>query len=348
MPPSQNKSFPLDPPIPAIPTRPSRKKRRLVWPAVLLVWLALAGLALANRQSIYDWWRLRGYQPPAAIQQLAAQDTMTPYTRHLFYLNKPRLVSSVASFRQYCPENKDTIVLGCYHPGQNGIYIYQVKDPALSGVVQVTAAHEVLHATYARLSSKDRQRVDGLLNNYYRTGLTNQRVKDEIKLYQKTEPHSVTDEMNSTFGTEIADLPTALETYYRQYFSNRAAIVAYEQQYDAVFTGRQAVIASDDQQLAAMKQQIDSREAALQAKQSQLSTTQSHLNSLLASGQTETYNAQIPAYNIQIDDYNNGVTSLKALISQYNQLVATRNAVASELATLDKALDTRLAPQTTH
>ena len=306
------------------------------------------GLALTNRQGIYDWWRLRGYQPPAAIQQLAAQDTMTPYTRHLFYLNKPQLLSSVASFRQYCPENKDTIVLGCYHPGQNGIYIYNVKDPALSGVVQVTAAHEVLHATYARLSSKDRQRVDGLLNNYYRSGLTNQRVKDEIKLYQQTEPHSVTDEMNSTFGTEIADLPPALEAYYKQYFSNRGAIVAYEQQYDAVFTSRQTAIASDDQQLAGMKQQIDSQQTTLQAELSQLNTTQSHLKSLLAGGQTEAYNAQILAYNGQVDDYNNGVTSLKALISQYNQLVTSRNAIASELATLDKALDTRLTPQTTH
>ena len=43
--------------------------------------------------------------------------------------------------------------------------------------------------------------------------------------------------------------------------------------------------------------------------------------------------------------YNSGVASLKDLINQYNQLVAARNAVAQELTTLDKALDTRLTPQ---
>lgn len=338
------------PPLPNkyTPARANLKKSRLILLAVLLVWLGLAGLVFANRQNISDWWRLRGYQPPAAVQTLAGQDTMTAYTRHLFYLNKPQLLSTVASFRQYCPENKDTIVLGCYHPGQNGIYIYSVKDPALSGVTQVTAAHEVLHAIYARLSPKDRSYVDSLLNNYYKNGLTNQRVKDEIKIYQQTEPHSVMDEMNSTFGTEIANLPPPLEAYYGQYFSNRAAIVAYEQQYDAEFTKRQAAIAGDDQQLAAIKAQIDSRQAVFQAEQNQLSATQSQLKGLLAAGQTAGYNAQIPAYNSQVDHYNNEVASLKALINQYNQLVAARNAVAGELTTLDKALDTRLTPQSVH
>lgn len=311
-----------------------------------MVLLALVGLAFANRQNIYDWWRLRGYQPPANIQQLADQDTMTGYTRHLFYLNKPQLLSTVSSFRKYCPENKDTIVLGCYHSGQKGIYIYNVQDPSLNGVTQVTAAHEVLHATYARLSPKDRSYVDGLLNDYYKNGLTNQQVKDEIKLYQQTEPNAVTDEMNSTFGTEIANLPPPLEAYYKRFFSNRSAIVAYEQQYDAEFSRRQAAIASDDQQLASMKQQIDSQEAALQAEQNQLEATQSRLKSLLAAGQTDEYNAQIPSYNSQVNSYNSDIASLKNLISQYNQLVTARNALADELATLDKALDTRLTPQT--
>ncbi len=330
-----------------MPPSPSkqRSKNWLIGIASLGLSLALAVLLISNQQAITDWWRLRGYQPPAPVSQLAAQDTMTLYARHLFYLNKPELLSSVGSFRQNCPENEDAIVLGCYHPNQAGIYIYDVKATDLQGVSQVTAAHEDLHAVYERLSGQDRRHVDGLLEDYYKNGLTDQRVKDEIKLYKKTEPKSVLDEMHSVFGTEVGNLPPALENYYKQYFSNRAVIVAFSQRYERAFTARQGKISQDDQQLTAMKQQIDTQEAALQAQQNRLNDTQNQLKSLLAADQTADYNARIPAYNAQVQSYNIGVASLKDLISQYNQLVEARNAIAQELTTLDKALDTRLTPQ---
>jgi len=206
------------------------KSSRLASYLVLLGLIAILVLVGINRLAIQDWFKLRGYQPPAAVAQLASQDTMNNYTRHLFYLNKPQLLGTVSSFRQSCPENKDTIVLGCYHSDQNGIYIYAVADPTLAGIQQVTAAHEVLHAVYARLSSHDRAQLDSQLEAFYKDGLTDSRVLAEVKLYQQTEPHDVMDEMSCTFGTELASLPAPLEAYYHQYFTNRSAIVAYEQQ----------------------------------------------------------------------------------------------------------------------
>ena len=272
---------------------------------------------------------------------------MNSYTRHLFYLNKPQLLGTVSSFRQSCPENKDTIVLGCYHPGQNGIFIYNVQDPALAGVTQVTAAHEVLHAVYARLSTKDRNSLDGLLENYYRHDLRDPRVLAEVKIYQQTEPGDVMDEMSCTFGTEIASLPAPLEAYYKRFFDNRSAIVAFEQQYEGEFTSRQTTITSNDQQLAVMKQQINTQQAALSAQLSQLNATQGSLDSLKSTGQVTAYNAAVPAYNAQVDVYNQGVNDLQATIDQYNQLVAARNQLAGQLTTLDSAIDTRLTTQTT-
>ncbi len=325
-------------------TQTGSLKTALTIGATLAACLVLVLLTI-NMQRITDWWRLRGYQPPSSVQQLADQDTMTDYTRHMFYLNRPQLLPSVSSFRKHCPENETTIVLGCYHPGQNGIFVYQVNDPALQGVSQVTAAHEVLHAIYARLSKNDRNQLNSLLNNYYKNGLQDERVKSEIKLYQQTEPKDVLDEMSCTFGTEVADLPAPLENYYRKYFSDRSKIVAYEQQYEAAFTARQSKIKQYDQQLAAIKQQIDSLQSTLTSEKSQLNDAQNQLKAMLASGQTEEYNATVPAYNNRVNQYNDGVADLKQRISQYNQLVQTRNEVASELTTLDKALDTRLSPR---
>lgn len=316
-------------------------------------WLKLAGLLLFaavlaflifNRQPIYDWWRLRTYHPSPEIQRLALQDTMTDYARRLFYLNRPELLSSVESFRKHCPDSRDTVVLGCYHPNQQGIYIYNVKDAELQGVAQVTAAHEDLHAIYDRLSDKERRYVNGLLQDYYDNDLTDERVKSEIKLYQKTEPNALLDEMHSTFGTEISDLPAPLENYYKKYFVNRKAVVAYHQQYQQAFSARQQVVAADDQQLTAMKVQIDSRQAQLSGQLEQIKAAKSRLDGLLASGQDVAYNAEVDSYNNQVNNYNAGVASLRTYIKAYNDLVAARNAIAEQINVLNHALDTRVAP----
>jgi hypothetical protein len=323
-------------------TAPRRNYHLGLW-IVLLLWLTAVGLLIANSQSLIDWWRLRGYIPPAAVVKLAEQDTMTSYTRHLFYLNRPQLLPTVTSFRIHCPENKNTIVLGCYHPDQDGIFIYTVSDPTLAGVQQVTAAHEVLHSVYARLSSSDRARLDAELTDYYKHGLTNPLVKAEVSLYQQTEPGSVMDEMSCTFGTEIANLPPSLSAYYAKYFSNRAAIVGYEQNYQTEFSSRQATIAQDDNQLGSWKTQINTLDAQLQSTITSLTSQLANLNSLRSSN-VSAYNAAVPGYNAAINTYNANVQTVQNLVTQYNQLVATRNQVAGQLTTLTAALDTRVTP----
>jgi hypothetical protein len=312
--------------------------------ALVIIWLVAVGLFIAKLQNITDWWRLRGYVPPTAVVKLANEDTMTSYTRHLFYLNRPKLLTTVKSFRNYCPENENTIVLGCYHPDQDGIFVYAVNDPTLAGVQQVTAAHEVLHAVYARLSGHARAQLNSELMNYDKHGLTNPLVKAEVKLYQKTEPGSVMDEMSCTFGTEIAHLPAPLEAYYAKYFSNRAVIVAYEQQYQAAFSSRQTQIAQDDSQLATMKTQIDTLDNQLQSSLNSLNTQLASLMSLRNASELASYNAGVPAYNDLVNTYNANVQTVENLVTQYNQLVTTRNQIAGQLTTLASALDTRVTP----
>ncbi|HVI60717.1 MAG TPA: hypothetical protein VM535_01030 [Candidatus Saccharimonadales bacterium] len=346
--PPNNKKPPLTgPPSAPLSASPEAGRGRRDFWLGLAGWLLLAAVLTTlfiNRQPLSDWWRLRGYQPPAAVQQLAVQDTMTDYAKHLFYLNRPRLVSSVESFRQGCPNSRDNIVLGCYHPNQEGIYIYDVKDSDLQGIAQVTAAHETLHAAYERLSDKDRQYVNGLLKDYYAHGLTDQRVQDEIKLYQKTEPDAVVDEMHSTFGTEVADLPPALQNYYKRYFTNRAAVVAFEKKYEQAFLSRQQVVQAADERLAVMRAEIDARRARLESQQEQLQASKSRLDSLLAAGQNEAYNASLSSYNAQVSAYNSGVAALRSYIEEYNRLVAERNKVAEQLNVLNQAVDTRQLP----
>jgi uncharacterized protein YukE len=313
--------------------------------AATLVLMALPFLVFFKAQALVDWYQLRNYTPPAAVTALASQDTMTPYATHVFYVNHPDLEADANQFRTDCGESEKTIVLGCYHSNQDGIYIYGVNDERLGGVQQVTAAHEMLHAAYDRLSSKDKKRINSLLQNYYNNDLKDQRIIDTINSYKQTEPNDVVNEMHSIFGTEVADLPAPLEAYYAKYFADRQAVTDYAANYESEFTSRQDQIKADDAQLAQIKAGIDKQETALNDRLDQISSDRARLASERSSGSIAQYNSDVPGFNAEITAYNAGVDRLKAEIAAYNALVVQRNAIAAELTNLGHAIDTRLAPQ---
>ena len=312
---------------------------------IFIVLVAAIGLVFLNHQNITDAIRLHQNPPNGADISLANQDTMTAYARKVFYVNVPQ-ISSQTSFASQCPNNggEKTIVLGCYHSDQAGIFLLNVTDPLLNGVQQVTAAHETLHAIYDRLSAKKRASVDAMLLDYYHHDLKDQRIITNLNAYKISEPNDVVNEMHSIFGTEVASLPAPLETYYSQYFTDRHKIASYAAQYQSEFTSRQATVATDDTQLASSKTQIDSTEASLKSQLSAITTEQQTLASDRSSGAISTYNAAVPGYNAMVDAYNSGVASLQSLIDQYNALVQSRNAVALQEQQLTNELTSTATP----
>jgi DNA repair exonuclease SbcCD ATPase subunit len=309
--------------------------------------LLLPVIAYWNAQSILDWYKLRGYTPSMAVASLASQDTMTDVAKHAFYVNHPVIESDVPKFQAACRQSEKTIVLGCYRPINNGIFVYDVQDPRLSGVEQVTAAHEMLHSAYDRLSAKDKEYIDSLLQDYYDNQLQDQRMKDTIDSYRQTEPDDIVNEMHSIFGTEIASLPQPLEQYYTRYFSNRPSVIAYANSYQAEFSSRSQQIKAADARLETLKAEITAQEDNLEAQQNQIEAGRIRLDNLRSSGQAEQYNAAVASFNSQVENYNRNVAKLKTDINSFNILVSQRNSIAEELASLSKAIDTRLSPQTT-
>ena len=320
----------------------SRKVINLVLTASLIV---VPVVGLWQRNAIYDAVRLYGYSAPPAVANLAARNVMTDYGQHLFYVNRPELVSDSATFRADCTVTEQTIVLGCYHPNQNGIFVYNVSDTRLAGIQEVTAAHEMLHAAYDRLSNRDKKDVDKMLNDFYKNDLKDQRILDTIEAYKKTEPNDVVNEMHSIFATEIASLPAPLEKYYKRYFVSRTAVVAFSQNYENEFTGRSAAAAQYEKQLNDLKVKTVAEENDLRAQLAKINAEQARLDSLRSSGQIAEYNAGVSTYNADVDAYNIGVAGYKRDINSYNALVEQYNAVAGELKQLYGAIDTRLAPK---
>lgn len=247
-----------------------------------VVLLVLSAVILWQHDFLIDKAALLAYHPPQVITQLAKDDAMTALGTRLFYVNKPVLTADKAIFNQHCVDpDEQVIVLGCYLGNRQGIYLYSVNDPQLAGVEQVTAAHEMLHQAYQRLSSGERTRVDKLLQQYYQTHTTPDLVS-QIGIYHQTEPGDELDEMHSVIGTEMSDLPPALQTYYAHYLANQPKIAAYYQQYSAEFNKRKAAVTADDQQLAALKTQIEAGKTDLSAREQTLSSLRAQMNDYLA------------------------------------------------------------------
>jgi len=312
---------------------------RRALPYVMLVVLLVAGTAFwFKHDRVLDWAAARGYQPTAAVQELAINTTMTAYAKQLFYANRPA-IESKKEFNAHCTDPSEQVaVLGCFTGNRLGIYVYDVTDERLNGIEQVTAAHEMLHQAYQRLSKKDKTRINGLLQEYHDLHAS-QQLKDKIASYKSSEPDQLQNEMHSIFGTEASDLPAELEDYYKQYFADRQQVLALHQKYQAEFDQRIAQISDYDNQLTQLKNQIEANKQELNTREQELHERHAQLDAYLAANRIQEYNAAVPGFNALVVAYRNLVNSTNKLVDQFNNLLATRNALAVQERQLEAAID---------
>lgn len=307
--------------------------RRLLVLSVITITAAFAVRLAAP--PVRDWWILRDYQPPAAVEQLVVDTTMTDAGKRLFYINRPAVLDR-SEFNQHCHgTGEHTIILGCYHSPQRGIFIFHVDEPELEGIEQVTAAHEMLHAAYDRLSRSERQRIDDMMMAYYLNELRDERILRVMELYKNAGTDHLTNEMHSIFGTEIAELPEEMEQYYKQYFTNRSRVAGFAAQYQQAFTSRQRQITEYDNQLARLEEQIKQNEAMLSQQAAQLNADRPVVE---ASNDQE----MIDAYNQQVAAHNTLLAQANALVDEYNRVVARRNEIALEQKQLQHSIDSSI------
>lgn len=302
----------------------------------LLTTLVILAIGLYNFRSISDWLILRSYSPSSQVISLADETTMQDQARRLFYVNRPS-IDEKQEFNEHCPKNTEkTIVLGCF-TSPRGIYLLHVDDPRLTGVMQVTAAHELLHSEYERLSSKERSRVDNMVSSAYEQ-TDNSRIKTTIESYRKSGA-DVTNELHSILGTEVSNLPPDLETYYAGYFKDRSKIVDSSRSYEKAFEDLKNQVSQDDKQLAELKSTIENNQNRLKGMGQSIDEERGRMDQLLSSKQIDEYNKSVPTFNQKVKDYNVLVGETKQLINQYNDLVDKRNSVVTQQQQLYKAID---------
>ncbi len=316
-------------------------KRKLISGLSFIVLLILITVAFSQRQLLKDTYIVRTTDLQPASAEISDQLSLTTQGSFLYEASQPE-VQAADVFNASCRNvaREHSIVLGCYT--QQRFFVFDVKDERLSGVKQVTAAHELLHAVYERMPQKEKQTVNTLLLSTAES-INTKRFKDTLEEYKRTEPDQIENELHSILGTEIEVLPTQLEEHYAQYFSNRKQIVSFAKQYEETFTNLDDEIKQYDSELTSLREQKEQLEGSLKSQQSNIELERARLDSFRSSNPAS-YNAAVPGYNQKIQAYNQDIAELKILVARYNELVEKRNLLATTQNDLVKQLDSSYQP----
>jgi len=313
-----------------------RFSKKLISLATLSV-LVLAGLwALVNRWTIYDHWMSRKYASTKDSSEVLANLGLTS-EGDLVYRASLTEVDDKDSFRERCPvqDYEDASVLGCY--SNRKIYVLKVDEPKLAGVEEVTAAHELLHAKFERMSASEKEEVATLVEDL-RMKSTDKQVSTLVDNYEKNlgAGEALDNEMFAIYGTQLKDVGLELEGIYSGYFKDRASIVDRYLSYSTEFNELEEAIKNYDARLSNLRSQVEVLEAELTSLNNELDADKQRIE---ASTSQDQYREAAQVYNTKVEIYNRKVEQVRDIIAQYNELVEKRNQEALSAKSLADKLN---------
>ncbi len=324
----------------------SPHKRRGVF-ATLLVSIVLLGASLfvaLNPQYISDMVRFWTYEPTSQIGSIASDIQFTDNGKFLFYASRP-VVADSQSFNQSCDrKEQNTAIIGCYV--NDTIYVYDVTNDKLDGVKEVTAAHEMLHAVYQRLSLGEKEEVNQLVETEYAKLSVDPAYAERMAFYARTEPGERDNELHSIIGTELSSIDPKLETHYARYFKDRSKIVAYYNKYNGAFKQLKEQSETLAAQLDALSKKIESDKAAYGAEVAALNADIEEFKRRDAANDFDSVakrNAELVALKSRIaatdKKRDTVIAAIQSEVGQYNELVNEYNATQIQSQELFKSID---------
>jgi hypothetical protein len=312
---------------------------------VILISCIAAYLLVANKQFVLDQVSAWQYKPSSEVAAFADRTTMTDLGRFYFYASRPA-VEEAQDFNTDCSkQEQNTAILGCYD-GRN-IYVYNVTNTQLDGIREVTAAHEMLHAAYDRMSKTERAQIDTLVEAEYVKLQDDKDFAERMAFYARTEPGERDNELHSVIGTEVSNLSPELEAHYKKYFADRAKIVSLHERYASVFTSLQTKSNELSDQLTTLGNDIEASTAAYNNNVGRLNKDIAAFNNRANSGEfsdQQSFQAertQLQRRAVQLDAQRRDINDK---VAQYNNLRTQLLAIASQSDALNRSIDSSLAP----
>ena len=221
----------------------------------------------SNYQQIVDTFKANFYEPSSEIKELVSSIEFKDDAKKVFFASNPQ-IENKDSFASKCINRAEkTAVLGCYKDSE--IHVLDVKDPQLNGIKEVTAAHEFLHAIWARMDNNTRKDLGKKLTEEYER-IKTPKFEELMKNYKETEPEEMENELHSLIGTQEVEISADLEKHYARFFNNRKKIANFYKQYNSKFTKLENEIENLNNQLPNLKKEIDDKTAQYNSQLEQL------------------------------------------------------------------------------
>ena len=310
----------------------------------VLSWI-LAVIIFTNRQNIVDQLSFWRYTPSKEIATLVDRSGMSSRGKFLFYASQPSL-ETAADFNGNCKKTEQsTAILGCYV--NDRIYIYNVDNTQLDGIREVTAAHEMLHVAYDRMSSGEKQRINALLEDEYAKLRTDAEFADRMAYYARSEPGERDNELHSIIGTEVENIDPELEVHYKAYFTARESVVSLHKKYAQVFKDLSSKSDELTNELNTLIDQINLDTKQYNADASQLNSDIASFNTRASAGdfssQSE-FNTERSALEARVNSLESSRTAINQKVDRYNSIRDELLSLASQSEALNRSLNSTLAP----
>lgn len=294
--------------------------------------------AIINHQRVVDYITVWYTQTPASVIGLVERAGMNQQGVFTYRATQPELAQA-SSFNKACAKQEEaSAILGCYV--RDRIYVYDITDERLDGVREVTATHETLHAIWARLPGKERERLGKLLDEAYAQN-QNEQLAERMRYYDRTEPGQRHNELHSIMGTEFATLPRELEAYYSRYFHNRQQVVQLHHQYERKFANLRGSMTQLKGQLTELAARVRQQRAQYQVQLDALNHDIEVFNTEARSGNMD--RASYAAQRQQLSERRNQLERVRADINDqvatYEQIRQRYNTHVHESNSLQQALD---------
>lgn len=313
---------------------------------VLLFAVVLMLGAFWQRQTITDYVLAAQYEAPVAIAEIRDDLKLTDQGMLLFNASQPKLQVADA-FNASCQQQKETNnpILGCYV--NQRIYIYDVKNQKLDGIEETTAAHELLHAVYERMSYQERTEIDAEIKKVLGTIMTPE-LKERLEYYRKAEPGEEYNELHAILGTEFPTLGDALERHYQRYFQSRQTVLAYYSKYNSVFESVTTKLEAQLTTINALTQKTNQRVTSFNKKQQVLDQDIAAFNSRANSpggyGTTTEFQSDRSALEARRQALKAERADIEADIARITRLTEERAKLTEEYNALSQSINSSLAP----
>lgn len=315
--------------------------RKIVGLLVTLVFVVGAAFAVVHRQELFDRWTVWRFEPSVEVAQLAERSGLSERGTFYLYAGEAELASADV-FNSGCKRvEKSNPILGCYVSGIDKVYVYDIDEPRLDGIKEVTAAHEMLHVAFSRLSRAEVQRLSGLLEAVYAEQKTPD-LERRMAYYAKAEPGERVNELHSILGTELRDVGSELEQYYARYFTDRQRVVALYEQYRSAFTDIEQKVQQLEARLKDWLPEIEHKQAAYEAEVKAYGEAVSSFNARADAGDFASQTAFSRERAALVARSEALTQQRQALIDEanaYNAGVAEINRLGGQMGELSKSLD---------